>query len=381
VRYIQTAFDKLGRSKPLASLVHDDATNKLDFVHLYMPGTGMQLQDVKQNESYIASLFKDDVIVNDFKSHIEAFDLPLDINYSVYNIPERDAMWPRESTQLKKALARRLAETKQCGAMKWMSLAADAALVYEELERRGVMIGPSIVHPVYDINTFSGRSKTLGFSIQGMGDKQQISAIRQDYNMFICGDWISADMRVVSLLSGDEEMQGTFQDSDPYKYLAKRLGITRDESKRTLFQSIYSLDPNNRLEIYPKLRDWTAELCNQLEHQQYLTSMLGRRFYLDGNERTQRSVFNAAIQGSVAHAMQNVLVQLHERVPECILTELYDSVVLCCSEDMVRDVIKEIKDVMLHPLNNIVGTNPMFPLRVSIGNRWRAWRPFKEFRG
>jgi DNA polymerase I-like protein with 3'-5' exonuclease and polymerase domains len=122
-----------------------------------------------------------------------------------------------------------------------------------------------------------------------------------------------------------------------------------------------------------------------MDTQGYLTSILGRKFYVHGDNEQQilesrRQVFNAQMQGSVAHAMQNSLVRIHKKYPNCILTELHDSVVLCCKSPMAPQLIKDVSAIMLRPFDGLLENNPVFPLRVSVGNKWRNWKELRVYR-
>ena len=376
---IRTAFDRLQKPRPIASLVFDTETNKARYFTFYLKGTGATLDQIEERIKEFASFFAKPVILNDFKAHLESFRLPLSADYDVYDLAEEDPSWPKDLAELKKTLTTYIGEMMKVGKHDWQALAAKATVVYADLQNRGVLYGSSIVHPTYEISTYSGRSKTMGFSIQGMGDDHEINSIETTHNMMISADWIAADMRMAALMSKDVNLEESFKESDPYVYLGTRIGKTRDECKKIILPSMYAFDFRDpTLDIYPQLKAWTASCRTKMQEQGYLTSILGRKFKFDGtNERT---VFNASIQGSVAHAMQNTLVRLRKRIPNCILTELYDSVILSCAQDAVKGVIAEVKNIMLRPFEGLLQSNPVFPLRVSIGNRWRAWKTLREYR-
>lgn len=376
--YLWTVFDKRhSPPDPLASMVYSGA--KLHYFNLYMPGTKEKLVDIVERKKYIASLFNEEIVVNDFKSHIQAFDLSLGKDYRAYEIPDYATEFPKAPDELKKFMASKIAQVKKTEIMPWQQLMAHAIIVYLTLEYRGVHHGSLEAHPQYELSTFSGRSKSLGFSIQSQGDGEDLVHTDFKLNNFICADWIAADMRVLAHLSGDPDMNESYQTSDPYTLLATKMGVNRQDAKSSLIKSIYSLDTDSRaVQTFPKFREWMIATLEQIKRDGYSTSILGRRFYL--KDASLETVFNAVFQGSVAHAMHNVMVQLQERLPANILTELHDSVVLCTSKDAVRTTIETVKDVMLHPLRNMVENDPIFPLSVSIGGRWRAWRPYREYR-
>jgi len=379
VYHIRTAFNKLGKLVPLVSFVYDDQKDKKYLLDLYLPGTGQKLCDVEQNKKFIKSLFNDDVSVNDFKSHINAFNLSLDSEYSVYDIPTANFNASIDKHTLYKSIISEFMRSHQYGYQRWNKLIAEAILVYVTLERRGVLFESMQIHPIYEVSTFTGRSKSLEFNIQGIGDNSDIQSINSTCDHFICADWLAADMRMTSILSKDEIMGHSFEESDPYLFASQKLNISRDEIKKKLLSSIYSINTDSDIfEVYPTTKNWINTKYNELLINKHLSSVLGRKFDLDGDN--QLSVFNAMIQGSVVHAMQNSLVRLFEIIPEYILTELHDSIIMACPQDTIKTVISEVVNIMRHPFNGILSTNPKFPVSISVGNKWREWKLLKVYR-
>lgn len=402
MRYLWTAFDKLvkPRFSPIASLVYDDSAKKLEFYSIYHkidrpskpdftiigkgepPGTFRAMEFIE----YLKTLFDAPLVVNNLKSHIIAFDLPLNKNFNVYEMPEaQDLNYPRELPELKKYMWKQLSAF--VGRQeRWQSLLAEASVVYLDLERRGILREGTEVHPIYELTTFSGRSKSMGFSIQGAVEGDDIQSTNRNHKAFICADWIAADPRGWALLSQDEVMQDSYKTSDPYMYLAEKNGGTRSDYKAELIKAIYSQRYDSVVfKHFPQLKQWVANSWEQVAKDGYSTSVLGRKFYGPGptsawTQHDMRSVFNAQMQGSTAHAMQNVMVELHKRVPGNLLTELHDSVVLCADNGSVKSVVDIVKDVMLHPFKGILPNDPVFPLRISIGVKWKQWKQLREYR-
>ena len=108
----------------------------------------------------------------------------------------------------------------------------------------------------YDF-TFTGRSKTSGFPIQGTTDKHDIKLLPDKRGYFIHFDWISADLRIASIISEDEELQESFKKSDPYDYISNILGegFSRSDCKIEFLKPIYSLSPDAPiLDLFPKFQ-------------------------------------------------------------------------------------------------------------------------------
>lgn len=406
MRYLWTAFDKLAKPRfsPTASLIFDDETKETKFYTIYprcdnrpkIPDfKSINLEGIPHHISaterldYIKTLFDGPLVANDLKSHIVALDLPTNKNFNVYEIPEElDVVYPKDIPELKKFLLKQVIAAKAMSGQRWQSLLAEATVVYLELERRGVLKDESLVHPIYELTTFSGRSKSMGFSIQGAVEGDDIRSTDRNQKWFICADWIAADPRGWALLSKDDLMQDSYKTSDPYTYLAEKNGGTRADYKIELIRSIYSQNYNSPVfKAFPQLKAWVEGSWGQIEKDGYSTSVMGRKFYgpagvdpKDWTAHIKRSVFNAQMQGSTAHAMHNVMVQLNKHVPHNIMTELHDSVVLCADKGSVKSVVEIVKDVMLHPFRGILPDDPVFPLRVSIGSQWKKWTKLREYR-
>lgn len=387
--FIYTVFDK---SKPipkiLAAAVKDNE-GVIDLYPMYVKGNSEQALATRDKARYLRDIITTQpVTLNDFKSHIFALGLPLDQDYQVQEVPTEDLIITKEWSFLEGFVKEQLeALIKRADGDKWQELMARATLVYCDLEKRGIIYEGNIepVHPNYQFKV-TGRSSTSGFNIQGMGDDTNITSFRPDYDVFVSVDWLSADLRAASLISGDTDLQQSFVESDPYTDLAKANNITRAECKGRVLPGLYSFNLNSDIfRHYKILKDWAATTIELMDTQGYLTSMLGRKFYVHGDNEQQilesrRQVFNAQMQGSVAHAMQNSLVRIHRKYPNCILTELHDSVILCCKSQMAPQLIKDISAIMLRPFDGLLESNPIFPLRVSVGNKWRNWKELRVYR-
>jgi hypothetical protein len=273
------------------------------------------------------------------------------------------------------------------GTGEWQRLLGDATLSYIALQRRGVRHGGLEVYPNYDLTTVNGRSRTTGFNIQGQGDGEDISHVDEHKVFYVHADWIAADIRAAALISGDQDMIKSFETSDPYTDMAEIAGRPRSEFKnKVVLPGLYSLNLNSEIfNYYPDFKKWATESLDKMDSQGYLTSILGRKCYVKGTTEqeildSRRQVFNAQMQATVAHAMQNSIIQLSKRLPRHILTEMHDSIVLCCTKDELKTVVETVRDVMLYPLRDIIPSDPAFPLKVSIGRKWREWTLLKEYR-
>jgi hypothetical protein len=188
---------------------------------------------------------------------------------------------------------------------------------------------------------------------------------------------MAADIRVASLLSEDEELQNSFIKSDPYtNMLEYGYFENRDQCKLFLLKSINSLNISIELmKIYPKLCKW-LDLCSGITRMSdgYLESLLGKKFKVE-TAKNGLAVLNGAMQGSIAHAMHNVLRQAWDLYPTYVCAEIHDSIVLSVPRDpiVIKSVIADISNIMVRPFAGYLDYNPFFPVRVSVGSKWKQW--------
>ena len=371
--------------KPLAASFSDGSGTRT--YPLFVPGSGISLKTVLDNISAIKNEFAGDpvpaVIINDFKSVLDALDPPPADAYNAYDygIIKTDEKDVTEQQARELCEARVKAEIKPAA---WMRLLGKASVVYHAMQKRGIMNGYAHTYPRYELNTVSGRSKTLDFNLQGADATYDIHHPSESQKYLIHVDWISADLRAAQLLSGDEFLAEAFRKSDPYTVMAKG-ELTRADCKGMMIRALYEMDLKNpALQFYPTLHKWVTKERSELEAgKTFSRSLLGREFRLaqEGDPlHNMRSVFNASLQGTVVHAMHNALWQIHQTLPGCILAETHDSLTLAADRHMINEIVKMGTDAMLHPFRGIVGDDPTFPVRVYVGKHWKRWKLYREVR-
>jgi len=387
MRYLLGLFDhKRHTPRPLVVIAYNSDTGDISFIPLYMPGTGLKLFEVEENIEKVRDfILSGELVTADFKTFIRAFDLPITKSYKVHDIHYCRIEGSTTDLQAaKKLLLRGLKSLQDSVIEPWQRVLGSAQLAYAHLEERGFKFFCDEQHSIYDL-TYSGRSKTLVNNIQGYNSNDQIWSMDSEHTTFIHFDWIAADIRVASLLSGDEALQAIFDHSDPYTAIAGELSteehpISRDDCKREFFECLYSLNTATPiLELYPKFSKWLHSEVDLVNRHGSTRSILGRLFGLSA-DRTNKSVFNAKIQGSVAHAMQAVIYKIFRLYPYNILAEIHDSLVLTCKHDQIEGIVGEVAEIMLHPFRGLLPEDPKFPLKVSVGNSWRNWELYREYR-
>jgi hypothetical protein len=375
--YVFTVFDyNWKKPRPLISVaVGDEETY---FYEFYLANTGMTIKQIWGNIDAFKSVFNGSVICNDFKAHIQAFGLEKHVNYDVYDVQTDIPI--ADVNVMKKNLLKLVIEHKSKPPGIWQKVFANSSVVYQHLQDVGVYEGYKRVPVVYSQETFAGRSKTLGYSLQGTTDQNAIHSPELKHAYQIQFDWVAADLRMAAHMSKDENMIESFLTSDPYSAMSESLGIPRDECKKHFLKAVYSLNTNSPiLECYPQFRDWMCRRIQRMKDGKDLYSLLGRPFRKT-EKHDELAVFNAQFQGSVANAMQLVLIKLFPDYSSYILTETHDSIVLSCQESMISQLIKVTRPIMMNPFDGYVENGPRMPIKVSIGKEWRKWQHFKTYR-
>jgi hypothetical protein len=390
--YVFTLFETDG-GRPRCTGVM--AGNKLQIYELYRPGARKTIETIETHLHLIRDLFLAAhqrgirVITSDFRSHIQSFGLPTD--QRVWNV--HDVHYPhfppgsnaQEDAELLRKIFDKLIHAKVKDYQKVM---ANAACVYHDLQNRGLIVDYTPERPLWSKTAFSGRSRCRGFNIQGFTEAAKVLPPGADErSVLLHFDWICADIRAASLLSGDRSLQQSFVDSDPYTYMMNiinadaRTPITRDECKKILLSAINSMAVDSVVlaKIYPVLGDWIVRCRNALNGPGgYMETLLGRRFRVAHIKqgRSKLSVLNGAMQGSVAHAMESSIRKVWEKIGNRVVADIYDSLIVCSppSSSEIKATIDTVTGIMLRPFCGLLPDNPVFPLKVSMGLKWKKWR-------
>lgn len=371
---------------------------------IYAPGTGKPILQAEEEHNFISKLWNKallnslEIITSDFKSQIEAYDLPIaKSRYNVYDIGACGVVQNTSLEELHTIVSSQLDQMSTVEAQPYQLVTANAAVVYSSIQRRGVLHNGILRHPIWSQNTSTGRSSASVFNIQGIGRNSSEDIKnptgKQD-DVLIHFDWISADMRVAAYFSKDESLRDSFLHSDPYVKLSSELGlllddeesnkIVRSECKLALLKSVNSMNSNNPVfNVYHMLGKWIENCRMSLDEGSGLSTILGREFR--SFERSDRlKVFNASMQGSIANAMQSAVRRIWEEVGDRLIAEIHDSLVISCSANSksIRDTINKVAPIMLLPFDdtNLDVSKLDFPVKVSIGKLWNSWKPLEIWR-
>lgn len=383
--YVYTLFDPQRDGRPLYTGLFDTDKKELKLYSLYLRGSGRKLYDVEQDISQIASQISsaNRVMLNDYKQHVIAFE-PDVYSPTVYDV-DLPQIRPSDQQFCRKATTTVLKKMLAIKPQSWQNIRANAAVVYAFLQEKGVL-ADKLRHPIWGW-TFSGRSKSSGFSIQNWNG---YLANRNGDEYFLHFDWVSADVRALAILSGDQKLDEAFMLSDPYQYMIDHFNqgvpddkkLTRDEGKKSLLAVVNSFDDQSHaLNFYSELGSWIRKCKADIDNTGSLSSILGRRFCVGGDkgDRDAKSVFNGTAQGTIAHAMQVVIRKVWDLYPDNILMENHDSLIVTSDMRTVKEKIVEISRIMVQPFKGILDSNPQFPIVVSVGKEYRKWKEFKRF--
>lgn len=374
--HVCSVFDR--SSLPLITIVYDDQTKVHTTHKLYAPGTGKSIYEIEQECANIKQMFEDSkspIACHDFLSHIHAFKI------RIYNCPIYDRIDLVNTITSPADAVRYIKASINNPVAIWEKVKADVAIVYFYLYEKGVEYNYKIVRPNWRIDTYSGRSRVTEVSVQGANEEDILYNVNGD-TIYVNFDWIAADMRMVAIMSSDAELLDTFNQSDPYSYLANKVGLDdmRNNAKLAMLRAVYSLDVSNPIfGLYDGLGQWVSDMRTKLDNDKFLGSILGRKFTHSAN-RTDESIVNAIIQGSVAHAMHITLRRIWDLYCDNILCENHDSIVLTArNTDEVRQMIKDVVPIMVRPFRGILDSDPLMPIEVSIGKHYKRWQPWRKY--
>lgn len=371
---IYTRFDK---NRPQWSYII--SKNDVQYVPLFAPDTGLTLNKVFDNVEIIREIFQSGVTVltHNFKDQIASFELQLSKNrYNVYDCADFSL-----DTLNQDLVAEKISSKDK---MEWQKVFANASVVYQSLQNRGLRRGCHSVKPTWDLKTYTGRSRTSGFNLQGATSEDDLSPVTNMVDpYFLNFDWVAADMRAASIISDDFELSRAFLNSDPYVAVAEIFNcgveydpLTRDEAKLALLQSINSMDFDSHvLKPFNGLSAWIRRCKKQLDRDGFLESLLGRRFYVDREHaRSYRSSFNATMQGTVAHAMHSTIRSVWEIFDIYVFADSHDSLSMVVPKSCVDQAVEMVTSIMSAPFKDIIDSNPHFPVVAYLGKKWKRWR-------
>jgi len=389
VNILLTIFDESNRS-PLLTI--HKTQNDVKIYDLYLPGLGQKITQVRETLRSIIDDLDDQTMVNDVLGHIRSFNLPYGKTYfELMDVPIRINLQSGtnhskriDRNKLIKILLTVMLNHNNDVPSKWQQLLGEASFAYRYMENREIWNDLDRVSVYYDFNTSTGRSRSRGFNLQGTNDNWHVHTGRRE-DRFVCFDWIAADLCMAAHMSKDQIMLTSFKTDDPYNFICRYLDdkeYNRDECKKVLLKTIYSLDFENPiLELFPTFRNWMVDRMNDLNRDGCASSLLGRkydiRFGEENVEKAKRRVINAQFQGSVAHAMQAALLAIYKKYPDNLFAEKHDSIIMTMTKGNEKKLINDVSEIMLYPLSGWLDDSFRMPHRIHVGDEWEKWKLIK----
>ena len=363
---------------------------EVEEVPLYLKGTGISIYQIKQNEKKLRELIIQtsandiDVVTSNFKSILSWLNLEhYKSKYNVYDI-DIEKHEPENIIDHIRQVCTMMYDTQLS---QWSKLLSNASVVYQAFENKGIRFNYRLVHPKWSLDTHSGRSKVEKGLVHGFTNGDVVrDPIWPETDCFVHFDWISADLRIAAMLSGDEQLDRSFKDSDPYAYIMGKFNkpgnennLTREEAKLALLMAINSYDITNPVfDLYSRLGQWVAKIYSEVDNGNDVYTILGRPIRHRPNKL---SILNCVMQGSIVHAMQHSIREIWEKIDSRLLAEIHDCII--CTSKPDPESIKELENVvvpiMCRPLK-AYGIDTFFPIKISIGNEWREWEHYKTVR-
>ncbi len=152
--------------------------------------------------------------------------------------------------------------------------------------------------------------------------------------------------------------------------LAKRLGVTLHEAKSYI---------NFYFERFPNVKTYMQNIKYFAKQHGYVTSILGRKFYLkDINAKNfnlksaaERLAINAGIQGSAAEIIKIAMIKLDNALVKFsetnLLLQIHDELLLEIPEDKIFEIQKIVEDTM----ENVLTLNVPLKVNITVGNSWK----------
>jgi len=222
-------------------------------------------------------------------------------------------------------------------------------------------------------------------------------------------DYSQIEMRVLALLSADEELQKIFQtDQDVHTGVAMRVfgvlekDVTAEMRRRAKvinFGIIYGMGVNalranlnstreeaqsfldDYFVTFPKIRDYLETIKTQAKKLGYTTTYFGRRRYLPGlysplptlRAASERMALNAPIQGTAADIVKLAMIRADERLKKeglsehaLLLLQVHDELIYEIEAGKIKEAVPLIKEEME---NTLPGPVP-FTVEIESGPNW-----------
>jgi hypothetical protein len=240
---------------------------------------------------------------------------------------------------------------------------------FRKIEQNGLWTEDGFEYTRYNLFTTTGRpansNKGINYAALNKEDgtrKKYIS--RHKGGILAEFDYDAYHLRLIAELISAEQPEGSF-----HRYLGKLYFDVEDltdeqynDSKKISFQMLYGGIPKEFLHIdyFNKTNDYIFKLWDIYNSKGYIeTPILKRRFYKRNfTEMNPQKLFNYFIQAfeteKNSENLKNILDMLENKFSKMILY-VYDAFVFDISTDDGKEVLKEIKKLMVYPTKVKIG--------------------------
>lgn len=220
--------------------------------------------------------------------------------------------------------------------------------------------------------------------------------VASEGHSLIEADYGQIEPRVLAHLSKDANLVALFRSGvDFHSFTSERLGISRDVAK-VLNLSVgyratkYSVSYQLKCELYeaqqiirkwwnlyPDLKDWEDRVIEQARRDGYVTTLYGRRIYVQGLDsdepgtrmNAERVVINNIAQGGAQEICQLSMIKLHDFYFK-LLNQIHDSVIL---EEEDNKIVKSIIQIR-HIMENAYKLDVPLVVKAKYGKCWGEMR-------
>ncbi len=240
------------------------------------------------------------------------------------------------------------------------------------------------------------------------GRRIRSAFVAEKGHSFISADYSQIELRVLAMLSGDEQLTNAFvNQEDIHERTAKELFgalVTSDEERKEFrriaksvnFGIIYGMSAfrlagdlgvsrkqaqeyiDGYFARYPKVRTYFDEIQQQADSRGYVETLFGRRRYIedlntDGRDRgyANRSMMNAPLQGTAAEIIKIAMVNLHRRLEKeypsaKMVLQVHDELVV----EAPDEIVSEVKDVVVEEMESALDVSVPLRVDVRVGQTW-----------
>lgn len=216
-------------------------------------------------------------------------------------------------------------------------------------------------------------------------------------NVLISADYSQIELRVLAHITGDEGLTRAFRDdldihaataseifaidlkdvTAHHRRIAKAVnfGLAYGQGAFGLAE-VLGIPRKEAMEIIDRyfkrfagVKRYMEETVKQAMEQGYVSTLFGRRRYLDEMKSNnpnirragERAAINAPIQGTASDLVKLAMIKVHESLPIPLLLQVHDELIFECPSDQAEEMCADIKSIMegVYQLN--------VPLKVNVG--------------